>query len=269
MAVAQVDSNVETQVLEGNAAAQQGYTDPAAQSGDLSAGVGDVSGETANQGLRLPRLQIAYGVGNLAKVFSPGDLVYGGDNLLAHKMEPIQMVIFKAMEYWREYMDSTMYDAGLRPRNFLTEAEVLKAGGITRWSNAPDAPKPTFSEAMDLSVMIKKPQNLVCGLFGIELEGAEYGVAVWTVDKSTYKRVAPYVKMCRQFSLRKRGLLSGLFSLHTSIETVKGRVGPVPNLKLIGHNSDNFIRAVSAMLGVPPPPDMTPELAEATDASQA
>jgi len=248
MAIAELDSKIASEVDATGAAPDTG----APGGDDFTTGVGDVTGETAGQGLRLPRLQITYGVGNLAKTFAPGDIVYGGDNLLAHKQEKLTIVIFKAVEYWREYMDSAAYDAGLRPRNFATEAEANANGGITKWPpRGSDGPKPNFSPAMDISMLIEKPANIVCGLFGIEIENKEYGVAIWTVDKTTYRRVAPYLKMCRQFSLRKRGLLSGRFELHTTIEQIGGRVGPVPNLRLAGHTSDEFIASVSAMLGVP------------------
>jgi hypothetical protein len=255
MATAELDKNVAEQMEHDVPAGDDGF------SGAISEGVGEIVGENATKGLKLPRLQLVYGVGNLAKTFSPGDLVYGQDNLLVHKGEPLEVVIFKALEYWKEYMDAEAYNAGMRPRVFLTEAEVHAAGGITRWPpRGTDGPKPNFSEAMDLSLLIAKPASVVCGLFGIELEGKEYGAAVWSVDKMTYKRIGPFVKMCRQFSLRKRGLLSGRFVLHTSIEQIKNRVVPLPNLRLSGHNSDGFIAAVSAMLGVAPPPGAAPEL---------
>jgi len=252
------DPRLENQVT-GNGA-ESAATSP------LFAGVGEVTGEHASDGLRLPRLQIAYGVGELAKTFSPGDLVFGGDNLLVHKAEMLELVIFSATEYWKEYLTDELYKSGARPRTYVTEAEVNAAGGITTWPpKGTEGPKPDFSMAIDLRCLIKIPKDVVCGLFGLELDGAEYGAAVWTADKTAYKRVAPYLKMCRQFSLRKAGLIGGVFTLHTTIESRNGRTTPVPNLKFLRHNTPAFIEVVCALLGVPVPEGVaTKELSAAT-----
>lgn len=201
--------------------------------------------------IRLPRLQIVYGVGDLAMVYVPGDLVLGKENLLCHKSEPLNMIVLATYTYWKEYGTPEMNAQGLRPRAFATEKEVLANGGTTQWG-PPGSPKPTFSKAIDLKILIRKPKDLVCGLFGTLLadDGFEYAPAIWTADKKAYGRVGPTIISNKNFALRTRGLISGLFELRVNIETTGNnppRVMPMPTFKLTGHNSDAVVGAIKAL----------------------
>lgn len=213
----------------------------------MDVGVGEIVGDIGAADLRMPRLKITYGVGQLAEKFNPGDIILGDDNLLVHKGEALNVVIVSAGVYWKEYLGNDQFNAGVKPRVYATEKEVLAAGGTTAWVN--DAP-PTFSKAMDLKLLVLKPDNLVCGLFGLTLGGKDYAPAVWTVDKTAYRIVGPVVLSTGSFALRKKGLLSGLFEIKTG--TVKRKTNSViaPAIRLVGSTSDEFIAEAKAALGL-------------------
>jgi hypothetical protein len=75
---------------------------------------------------------------------------------------------------------------------------------------------------------------------------------LWTVDKTTYNKVAQVITLMSKFTLAKRGLCSGIFELSTSVQkNAKGRVVPYPNIKLAGNNSDAFLQALGVLFNQP------------------
>lgn len=208
--------------------------------------LGAVEGDVSANDLRLPRLQIAYGVGRLAESFNPGDLVLGEDNLLVKKGEPLDVIILNARQYWKQYLSQAEFQAKMTPAVYLTEEEVLANGGTTAWQNNVG---PTFNRALHMKLLIKQPKDIVCGLFGVELgeEGVTYAPAVWDVDKSAYRRIAPIVLSAAQFSLRAKGLLYGIFQITTRSEKINDNITIVPGIKLTGYNSDAVVNAIKAI----------------------
>lgn len=211
--------------------------------------LGTIAGDTSPGDIRLPRLQLVHGVGSLSEMFHPGDVVLGGDNLLVEKGQPLDMIILSAQQYWKEYCGAGKYDPNHRPATYLTQEEVIAAGGTTRWENGIG---PTFNRAMTLTLLIKQPKDLVCGLFGINIQDNVFAPAVWDVDKSAYRRVAPQVLTAAQFGLRARGLLSGMFQLVTKTEKINGNNTIVPAFKLIGHNDDEAIATIRELFSDTP-----------------
>lgn len=206
--------------------------------------IGNMDGDVSVSDLRFPRLQVAYGVGGLAENFAPGDLVLDKEHLLAKKNEPIRIIIINTLTYWKEY---TTYGTGQMPRTFNTEKEANDAGLTTKWTNGEG---PQCKKAMDLRMLIKKPENLTCGLFGIEADGAEYAPAIWSVDKTAYERVNGKLTPVASFALKKLGLLYGAWEISTATEKTKsGNVIIVPNIKYVGINSDKLAKDILSVFG--------------------
>ncbi|TFH41377.1 MAG: hypothetical protein E4H01_15095 [Lysobacterales bacterium] len=213
--------------------------------------LGQVDGDNSHDSQQLPRLQIAYGVGKLATNFRPGDLVLAKENLLVHKGEPLNVIILMVSKYYKEYLTPDAYKAQMQPRVYTTRAEVLAAGGTTEWG-AKDpvtgrSPGPTFNGAMDLKMMIQKPKDVVCGLFGTPIGGEEYSPAIWSVDKTAYKRIDPVVSNSARFALRTRGIYSAIFQICMAIEQVNGNATPVPQIKLLSHLTDEAVAEIKAL----------------------
>lgn len=208
--------------------------------------VGAVSGELSFADLPFPRLQMAYGVGKLAENYNPGDLVLQDEYLLAHKGEPVLFIPVKALVYWKEYLSQELWATGQKPREFLTEKEVHDAGGTTAWVNGVG---PTFSKALELRMLIQRPENLVCGLFGIQLGGKEYAPAVWNVDKTAFKTAAAPILFAAGMALKDRGeLLGGTFELVTSVrKSQTGNTTAVPVTRLKGINPPELVQEISAL----------------------
>jgi hypothetical protein len=223
-------------------------TDLPAVRGTMELGV-FVSNDDDAGDIPLPRLQLAYGVGGLAATNNPGDIVLGGDNLIAKKGETIRIIVLNATEYWKQRLTSEEYNQGIRPQAFPSKEQAQAAGGITDWSSNPMDPKPNFGRALNMKLLIEKPEGLVCSLFGVPVGDKLYAPAVWDVDKSAYKRVGPEIMNAAKFSLRTRGLLAGVFSLMTRSDKINGNATIVPIMKLVGNNTDEMIQEIKVLFG--------------------
>lgn len=219
--------------------------------------MGEVSGDVSSNDIPIPYLQIAYGVGGLADKFNPGDLVLDKEHLLVSKGHALTLVILHAHYYWKEYLDKEMRDMEMQPRSFATEEEVRTAGGTTKWVNDVG---PTFSKAVALSTLLKRPEGIACSYFAIDVAGAKWAPAKWNVDKSAFRRkggrgVGPTLaKECR-FALSSRTdlpenkrLLAGLWEVTVNFEMINGNNTPVPTLKLVGQNGAAFIEELQKVM---------------------
>lgn len=208
--------------------------------------LGAVTGETTQSDVKIPYLQIAYGVGKLSKDFNPGDFVLGGEHLLVHKREKLVVVVLTAQKFYKERLSKQELDSGLRPRSYTTELEVIKNGGSTEWKDGPNKTRigPSFGPAMDMKLLIRKPDALDQGVFGLELDGAFYAPCYFSVDKSGYNRVGKEIVSAGGLALAKVGLLAGLWELTTDIEEINGNQTVVPRIKLVGRTTEQFRREV-------------------------
>lgn len=202
-------------------------------------------------GISMPWLAIAHGVGKLAKAgFNPGDLVLSGEHLLASKGAPINIVVVQFEQYWKQYLSQDMFNQGLRPMVFKTEAEAQAAGLRTQWENNVG---PEVSPAMDWFMLIEKPKDIMCALFGAEIDGVEYAPALMSIDKQAYKAVAGTFLTAAKFSLSKRGIYSAKWELKTKLTVSKtGNSTWVPTVKLIAYNPESFVTKLKALFSSEP-----------------
>lgn len=219
-----------------------------------TAALGGVSGEISIRDLRIPWLAIAHGVGGLATDFNPGDLVLDKQYLLAHRREPVNVILLSFQKYWKEYISKEQWEANIRPRSFAAEHEVRTAGGTTAWLNGVG---PTFSPAANISLLIEKPAAITSDAFGIEIDGRKFALARWGVDKKAYDRVGPEVLSKLAAELKpmhadiSTRLKYGLWALSTDNEPTKnGKTQVTPRIRLLpARNTKDFVAAIDALFG--------------------
>ena len=205
--------------------------------------VGKISGDVDPSDFRPPRLQIAYGVGKLAADFSQGDLVLDAEHMLVSKGESLYVIVVSARKFWKEYLE---FNEANRPRIFETKQEVHEVGGTTDWVGGKG---PTFSPAMDLTLLIQKPEGVTCGLFGLMIGENESAPAFWSVDKQAYKKIGPPLLTMSQLSLAEKGLHSAIMELQTSVTVLGSKTNTLPNIKVHEHLSDEDIAEVASLCG--------------------
>jgi hypothetical protein len=217
---------------------------------------GGVGGEVGLGDIKLQRLQIAHGVGGLSDNFNPGDLVLDRDTLLVGRGVPLQMIILGANVYWKEYLSKERYDAGDRPGTFMHEAEVHAAGGTTKWDNGVG---PTYNKAMHLQLLIRKPQDLICGSFGDLLgDGHEYCPAQTDWDKSAFNNAGTVVERMSKYGAlvevdqatgtARPKLYRGVFDVMTIQKALKsGNKAWVPSVRVTTMNPPEVVEKIEAL----------------------
>lgn len=217
-----------------------------------SGSTGMVTGAITQRDIPMPVLSIAYGVGELATRFSPGDLILDREYMLVQKTQPLNVVVISANVYWKEYLDQAAFQAGLKARIFNTEEEVLASGGTIGYG--PNGERPTFKRAMTLKMLIEKPANVTCMLFAWDINGKSYAPAVWYVDKTAYQRgkgrgVGLEIVKQASFALKQRSLLAGKWQITTAYEEVGTNKVIAPSIRLVGQHTDEEIEAIRAKIG--------------------
>jgi hypothetical protein len=215
--------------------------------------VGALTGAVSQQDIPMPILSIVHGTSKWAvDDFHPGDLVLDKEHLLVSKTEPLNIIVVSANVYWKEYLDNAAYSAGIRPKVFMTDEEVLADGGTIAYG--PAGEKPTFKKAMTLKMLIEKPENIDCYLFSTELFGKQYAPARWFIDKTAYARkggkgVGLEIVKQAGFALKARGLLAGKWQVTTGFEQMGNNKVVVPSIKLVGQHTDEEIAEINAIVG--------------------
>jgi hypothetical protein len=214
-------------------------------------GTGQAGGDIDEGDIRLPRLELVYGVGELSENFDAGDIVYNKELLLATKGNQVFMTVIKIRKY---YMEDLPFDPNREEmaRSFNTKEEVTAAGLWVDW-NMNGQKKPPVAECADLMVMVECPEGMDDSLFPWVYTDAagkstSLTVAAWTVRKTSYTRVAKPVFSAMAFGLRDN-LLAGRWCLHTERKKSGDFVTTLPVFRNIGRNDEAFVTWMRQQLG--------------------
>src|SRR3990167_2978388 len=252
------DKQPEQQDPDFVAGVDQQAMDAMSDSGETAmmlAGEGNHGDIDVARDIKRPRLQIVYQMGwGATSPFVPGSLVLNQEDLVAAKGEVIKLTVVDFFQYWKEWLPSEIAKTGQHPETFKTEADAIAAGFATQYNPAGRIGKQAAA-AMDLKVLIEKPEKVVSNYFGLEIEGKFYAPARWTVDKMAYKPVGPAIIYNYKTTLKTRGIASGIWSVHTEIVPPKnGTTYTNPVCKLSGANTQAFVDIVAGSTGKGPAP---------------
>jgi hypothetical protein len=210
------------------------------------AAIGEVSGEISRKDILLPRLQIIQSVGPLSRQFKPGDIVLSKEVCAAHEGEELMLVVLSVDKFFQERF--AKFDLnGPRPLRFASEQAALDAGLVTEWSA--DGKPPTAEPIADIKILIKEPETAKSPVFSVEVDKSKWAPAIWTVQRTSYSRVAKRIFSARAIELAAKGLLSGLWSLRTRETAINGNLIKAPVLTLVGRNSDEVVAEIKALFG--------------------
>lgn len=203
----------------------QGKETPAADPGASMTYALATQGDTADLPVNIkpPTLQIAHGVGNLAKSgqFIPGSLVLGGDVMVAKPRENLGLIVWRFRPYLKEYLTKEQSAAGIRPREFNTVEEAQAAGLTTGFDPVTKAP-PQAAKAMEWRALIEKPADLACEqYFCIEAAGRKWAPVTMYVDKGTYRNIEQKFFFAVLYTAAKRGIHTAQWTMSTTMITPK------------------------------------------------
>jgi hypothetical protein len=158
--------------------------------------------------IRPSYMQIAYGVGKLAaKGFSNSALVLDGEHEIAKLNQPLTVIIAGARKYLKQWMDKDAFAAKARAKEYDSAADAVRAGEIVEWPpRGSGGAKPTVSPALDMTLLIKRPEGCQCPAFVLKLGPDWYAPVRFTVDKALYKDVERMVSNAMLIDAGERGV---------------------------------------------------------------
>ena len=217
-------------------------TTPATTTTEIAAApptMGVVVGDIDSSDINMPRLNIVQGVGSLAELFSPGQVVLNQEIVLSNGANPIELTVLTAR---KQFVENLAFDADTRPKVFDTLEEVHAAGGSINWIGNM---RPSYVPVLHVNVLIKAPQG-VEGTFPIHYNGEDYALAVWTLRGVAYGKAGRNILTAAKFSL-KEGLYHGKWMLTTKREKFGRNSVFVPVLRNIGRHEDDFVKFVTSL----------------------
>lgn len=170
-------------------------------------------------GVRPPFLQMVYGpgIGKLSEDFDARDLVLNGKYCVAKKDDRLTAIFLNVAQYVKEYMTRDDFTEGKTPATFANMAEAKAAGFQTNWGPRGSGIKPEVSRAMDITMLIRKPEGSDCPLFSINIgDEHEYALCLLSVDKGAYSTLINDVGMIINAKL-KAGVHHGLWEVRTDV----------------------------------------------------
>jgi hypothetical protein len=230
---------------------------------------GQVIGEVSQSDLRIPRLNLVHGVGEIFKSFpnEVGNYVLNKECVLnvneARGGQPIRLTIVSAKKFWRENLPRERREE--LPRQFDTAREVLEIGETVDWQNDPENPTkriaPSFDAALLCIVLIECPADIVGTTdeshFPIETPwGVKYAQALFQIHASAYRAIGKRILTEASSSLSRRGLPYGRWVLGSHLNTGGKDAYQEPTIKRDGLNDDDqvaFFR--DEIFGGAPPAD--------------
>lgn len=231
-------------------ASSSGYM-PAMRQGNMLANPSDVTALDMT-GVRPPYLTVTHGVGEGAAHFNPGDLVLAKENLVCPKGQKLEVIILKVDQYYKQRLTNEEWSSGMRPQTFKTKEDAVAAGLRMDWEGnlGPEA-----SMAMDIGILIRKPTDVVCGLFGINIgDGHEYALAILSSDKTAYSYAINDIGNILRFKLAETGAFSALWEINTELSRPSKKTGnraQVVRLKFKEMLPEAIVQNIVQALGAP------------------
>lgn len=203
-------------------------------------GSNGVEGEIGRGDINLPRMALVQGVGPLSEHFKPGQLVLNKETVLTDGEKAVVVTVLKVS---KSYLQNLPYDEnGPAPQRVGTLAEVKARGGTIEYAD--DEP-PSWVPVADTLVLLESLTDDPS--FPFEHGGKFYAAAMWTLRKSAYTRAAKSIFTASEFALRNQPLAVGKWSLTTSRVKLGANFVYVPNLRMTGKNTPEFVAWVGEM----------------------
>lgn len=183
-------------------------------------------------GIRPPYLSLVHGTSkDLLEKFNQGDLVLSKDFAAARKGEAMPAIILGIDQFWKERVTQDQWNDGRRPRIFRNKEEAREAGLRVDWEGdiGPDA-----GPAMDVLLLIRKPKDRECGLYGVDIgimdggNPTEWAICLMSFDKTGYRVMANDTFNTIRFKLGKSGTYSALWEFRTELGAPAKKTGNRP-----------------------------------------
>lgn len=206
----------------------------------------------------LPALNIVQGIGDLSKVFNPGEITLN-QALVVHVpsnptkniagTKPLNLTVIGFRK--KKYVEDVKFGEPFKV--FKTEAEVVANGGTLDYAEAASRKIPLYQRLATGLFLVQKPEHIQDDdhlVFSHECEGKYYSLALWSMKKTAYTGGAKIIYTARkQGHLKAGGYPSFNWNLTTKLKPFdKGNSAHVPVLTPGTRNTPAFMEFVQRVL---------------------
>jgi len=218
----------------------------------------------------LPKVNIVHNVGDLMKIFSPGEIVLNGTYVIyspTHQSrkgtDPLKITIIGFKR--RQYVEKIASKQGEeREKGLLvnSEAEVETNGGTldySVWKQNVSARKTNpslpairrFETLATALVLIERPAQLTDSLqFPYEFEGKFYALALWGMKATAFTNAAKHFFTARKIGFLRTGYRARAWHLTTKLEDFGSNVAWIPVVSPCAEpNSESFVSFIKEVSG--------------------
>lgn len=215
--------------------------------------------------VKFPRLNVIQNIGTLKETFSPGEIVFGQQTVLFTPPEidgktgnitkpgtpPVIITVLGiAQKRFGEIVVGGMGGVLVN-----TEAEVCAAGGTLDYKEyelKKSSGMKRFGPMVDLIVVIKRPECVANdgNVFGFEVEGHQYALALWSLFKTSYTEAYKAVLAFQRLAgVLKNGYPTHSFALSTREKSYPGnKLAHIPVLLPNAKSSPAFMDFVNQII---------------------
>jgi len=208
-----------------------------------------IEGEFSSRDLRIPRLNLIAKTGKLSDKFpkSVGGFLYDQEVVVADGTTPLEMVVLRFQKFYMEKLDLDD-DSEAMPRIFNRASEVRTNGGTLDYDAAARGEGALFKDAANITCLIKSPSK-DHPLFPIDIEGNQYGLALWLVANSAYTTAGKTIFTYGQMAL-KGGFERRFIKATSEIKSNARGSWYIPKIVLGGPTTPALQAQVKALLGM-------------------
>lgn len=211
-----------------------------------------LEGEFNKGDLKIPGLNLVQGVGPLSEFFTPGQVIYNGEEVIYTPPgpnqpvpAPVKITVVKARKFLQEKLP---YGSEVMPRRFNTEQEARGAGLYPLWEKN-DAPKDAgfFQPVLDCQVLIEGDPEKNSS-WPLEFEGKVYAMARWYIQSVAYNVAAKTILTATQLGGLRNHLFEGYWLLAPKREKVGQNLVWLPRIRWGNKHTPEFIEWVKSQL---------------------
>jgi len=202
--------------------------------------------------LKLPRLNIVQKVGELSNNFAGGTILLDGNLTLADapkgpaESAHVRFLVIGLQD--KKFVEKV--EGGLRGNTFLTEAEVVKAGGTLDYNEAKSSngAKPLYQTLVTAMIVIEKPATVNENAFPITFDGKKYALALYSMKGTSYTNAAKHLYTARKFGNCSQGFRFGWWTMTSRIKA-GANAYYIPTVRQQELSTPAFRAFLTALLG--------------------
>jgi len=202
--------------------------------------------------LKLPRLNIVQKVGELSNNYAGGTILLDGNLTLVDAPKgPAESAAFRFLVIGlqdKKFVEKV--EGGLRGNTFLTEAEVVKAGGTLDYNEAKSSngAKPLYQTLVTAMIIIEKPATVNDNAFPITFDGKKYALALYSMKGTSYTNAAKHLYTARKFGNCAEGFRFGWWTMTSRIKAAANSYF-IPTVRQQEFSTPAFRVFLTALLG--------------------